>query len=111
MSINDPHSFANFMGAGWRGNFELSQAFWRYYVFGRIAAYVIGWLLFTFLGFFGWFLGVMVWTVYWFWSLIMLWRCAPNTDHAALFYGARILVVADALYAFARPPLFEFAAL
>ncbi len=108
MSLNNPHSIENFMSSGWRGNFSLLTAFFGYYVVGRLIALGVAWLLFNYLGFFGWFFAVVIWTIYWFWSLVTLWRCAFNTEFAVLFYAARALVLIDAVYAIANPPLFLF---
>ena len=96
------------MGSGWRGNFSLMQAFFGYYVAGRVLAIVVAWLFFNFFGFFGWFIAVLLWTIYWLWSLVTLWRCAFNTEFAFLFYAARALVIVDAVYAIGNPPLFIF---
>ena len=96
------------MTAGWRGNFGVVECFWRYYLVGRIVAFAVGWVCFTFLGFFGWFIGILIWTGYWFWSLLALWNCAVNTDSPFLFYLARAIVIIDAVYAIANPPLFIF---
>ncbi|MEL7186144.1 MAG: hypothetical protein AAFN50_06885 [Pseudomonadota bacterium] len=107
-SINDPYSTANFLSYGWRGNVPLTVAFFAYYVVGRILTYGLAYLAFTYLGFFGWFLGIVVLSGYWLWSLVVLWRCAHNTQYAALFYAARAIVFIDILYSIYNPPLFAF---
>lgn len=107
-SINNPYSTANFIGYGWRGHLPLLVGFFGYYIAGRLLMYGLAWLMFSYLGFFGWFFGIVLWFGYWLWSLVMLWRCAHNTQHAVLFYAARAIVLADAFYSIYNPPLFAF---
>lgn len=96
------------MTSGWRGNFPLLEAFFGYYIGGRLVAYGLGLLMFANLGFLGWFFGILTWSGYWLWSLVTLWRCSYNTEHAFLFYGARAIVLVDIVYSIANPPLFAF---
>ena len=86
----NPYSTAHFLTTGWRGLFPLPIAFWGYYVLGRLLVLGVVYFLILPLGFFGWFIGIIIWIPYWFWSLIMLWRCADNTEWPILFYALRI---------------------
>jgi hypothetical protein len=99
MAVNNPHSIENFLTSGSRGYFSLWTAIWRYYLVGRIIAIILASLLISQLGFFGWFLGIMVWGPYWIWSLVTLWQCAPNSPWPPLAYAVRIWVYAEAVLA------------
>lgn len=107
-SINNPYSTANFLGYGWRGHIPLTVAFFGFYVVGRLLVYGFAWLTFHYLGFFGWFIGIVTLGFYWLWSLVTLWRCAHNTEYAFFFYAARAIVFIDILYSIYNPPLFAF---
>ena len=107
-TINNPYSTANFLSYGWRGYHPLTVAFFGSYIAGRLLAYGLAWLLFTYLGFLGWFFGIVILGFYWLWSLVALWRCAQNTEYAFFFYAARVIVFIDVVYSIYNPPLFAF---
>ena len=92
MNVNNPHAIENFLTSGLRGYFSLWTAIWRYYIVGRVIALVIAGLLVTYGGFFGWFLALMIWFPYWMWSLVTLWRCAPDSPWPMLGLVVRIWV-------------------
>lgn len=108
MAINNPYSIENFLTYGWRGHFPLAIAFWGYYVLGRIVILGIAAVLMFSLGFFGWFLAIIVWFPYWIWSIVMLWRCAFNTEYEFLGYAVRVLVYADVVLSIFNVPLMTF---
>ena len=108
MAINNPYSIENFLTYGWRGHFPLTIAFWGYYVLGRIVILGIAAVLMFSLGFFGWFLAIIVWFPYWIWSIVMLWRCAFNTEYEFLGYAVRVLVYADVVLSIFNVPLMTF---
>ena len=104
MAINNPYSIENFVTYGWRGAFPLVIAFWGYYVLGRIVVLAIAAALLFTLGFFGWFLAIIVWIPYWIWSIVMLWRCAFNTEYHFLGYVVRIWIYAEVVLAIFNVP-------
>ena len=99
MNVNNPHAFENFLSSGWRGYFSLWTAIWRYYLVGRILVLAIAGFCVIYLGFFGWFLGLMIWFPYWMWSLVTLWRCAPNSPQPFLGLIVRAWVYLEAVLA------------
>ena len=99
MVTNNPHAIENFLTSGWRGYFSLWTAVWRYYLLGRVIAGGIALLCVLYLGFLGWFFGFIIWIPYWIWSLVTLWRCAPNTEWPALGLIARIWVYLEIITA------------
>lgn len=84
MNVNNPHAIENFLTSGLRGYFSLWTAIWRYYVVGRIIVFGVAYVIVANLGFFGWFFGLMIWFPYWMWSLVTLWRSAPNSPYPIL---------------------------
>ena len=105
MSINNPYSIENFISYGWRGHFPLVIAFWGYYILGRIIVLAVAAALLLSLGFLGWFLAILVWFPYWIWSIVMLWRCAFNTEYEFLGYLIRIVIYAEVVLAIFNMPL------
>lgn len=99
MATNNPYAIENFVSSGWRGYFPLWSAIWRYYIVGRIIAFLIAFLFVKYLGFFGWFFGFLIWVPYWLWSLATLWQCAPNSDWPYLGIVVRIWVYFEAVAA------------
>ena len=97
MALNNPHSFENFITSGWRGYFPLWTAIWRYYVLGRVITLGIAVLCTLYLGFFGWFIAIIIWVPYWAWSLATLWQCAPNSNWPFLAVPIRIWVYFEAV--------------
>jgi hypothetical protein len=108
MAINNPYSIENFVTTGWRGLFPLWIAFWGYYVLGRIIVLAAAAVLLFGLGFFGWFLAIIIWIPYWIWSIVMLWRCAFNTDYYFLGYIVRVLIYAEVVFAIFNLPRMTF---
>ena len=106
MAINNPYSIENFVTYGWKAAFPLGIAFWGYYVLGRIIVLSIAALLLLTLGFLGWFLAIIVWLPYWIWSIVMLWRCAFNTDYHFLGYIVRVLIYAEVVFVIFNIPAF-----
>ena len=82
-----------------RGYFSLWTAIWRYYLVGRILAFVAAAFLALNFGFFGWFFAFLIWIPYWMWSLVTLWRCAPNTEWPILGLAVRVWVYLEAVTA------------
>jgi hypothetical protein len=103
MKLNNPYAIENFVTNGWRGYFPLFQAFWRYYLVGRLIAFVIALLLVANGGFIGWFIGIMIWVPYWIWSFVTMWQCAFNSDVPYLGYVVRILLYVEAVYILFNP--------
>ena len=99
MNVNNPHSIENFLTSGWRGYFSLWTAIWRYYIVGRILALFVAGICVLYLGFFGWFFGLLIWFPYWLWSLVTLWRSAPNSPWPILGLLARIWVYLEVVLA------------
>ena len=60
MNVNNPHAIENILTSGWRGYFPLWTAIWRYYLVGRILVFTVAGLCVLFLGFFGWFIGLLI---------------------------------------------------
>ena len=104
MAINNPYSIENFVTYGWRAAFPLWIAFWGYYVLGRIIVLAVAAALLFGLGFFGWFLAIIIWIPYWIWSIVMLWRCAFNTEYRFLGYVVRVLIYAEVVLAIFNMP-------
>jgi len=109
VSANNPYSIENFLTNGLRGYFPLVQALWRYYLVGRIIALSIAFALVTFLGFFGWFLAIIIWVPYWLWSFATMWRSAFNTRYQAVGYVVRIGLYLEAVYLLFNPSLLTIA--
>ena len=99
MNVNNPHAFENFLTSGWRGYFSLWTAIWRYYIVGRLLVGGVALLIVLNLGFFGWFFGLLLWFPYWMWSLVTIWRCAPNSPWSGFGLIARALVYVEAVVA------------
>ena len=105
MSFNNPYSIENFITYGWRGAFPLAIAFWGYYIGMRLAVLAVAVALLYTLGFIGWFLAIVVWFPFWIWSIVMMWRCAFNTEYEFLGYVVRIVVYAEVVLAIFNMPL------
>lgn len=99
MTVNNPHAIENFLTSGSRGYFSLWTAIWRYYFVGRILALAIAASCVAYLGFFGWFLGFMIWVPYWIWSLVTLWKSAPNSQWPILEYLVKAWVYFEVVFA------------
>lgn len=99
MNVNNPHSIESFLTSGWRGYFSLWTAVWRYYLVGRVIALTVAGICVVYLGFFGWFIGLLIWFPYWMWSLVTVWKSAPNSPWTALGLIARIWVYLEAVLA------------
>lgn len=109
MSVSNPYSIENFVTNGLRGYFHLFSAFWRYYLVGRLIAFGIAYLLATYLGFIGWFLGIVIWLPYWLWSFATMWKCAFNSEIPALGYVVRALLYLEVIFLIFNPNLLSIA--
>jgi hypothetical protein len=109
VSVGNPYSIENFITNGLRGYFPLLQAFWRYYLVGRIIVFAIAYVLVTGLGFFGWFLAIIIWVPYWLWSYATMWKSAVNTRYEWVAYLVRIGLYLEAVYLLFNPSLLTIA--